>query len=351
MKDFFKGVQRRIGRLDESKLREQYMLLSEELSTLDLIFESMSEGVVFCDLQGSVTYENPAARAILGTSPQDTITRLDIALDTPSKRELSIAYPDPKCVTIQVMPIDRGTILIVRDTTAERADNDRELQAGATRAVCDLAAGIAHEIGNPLNAISMSLQLLKRDPSDTETIDTCMGQVKRLDGIIREFLAALRPQRPNLLPDSIAEPIKSCLSALKQQFEERRIKVTLDIPAALPPVALDKDKMEQVFFNLLKNALEAIKDGGSIAIAIDSDDMDVIVSFRDDGLGMDESQLTHLFEPYRTSKANGTGLGLMVSKQIVTAHGGSIGAASKPGEGTTFTVTLPRIERRIRALK
>ena len=125
----------------------------------------------------------------------------------------------------------------------------------------------------------------------------------------------------------------------------------LDIPGVLPSVALDKNQMEQVFFNLLKNALEAMKDGGRIEIAVGSDDNDVSVAIRDSGEGMTPEQLAHLFEPYRTTKASGTGLGLMVSSRIVRDHGGTIAAESSPGGGTSFTVRLPRIERRVRELK
>ena len=178
-----------------------------------------------------------------------------------------------------------------------------------------------------------------------------MAQVKRLDGIIRGFLEALRPSRPNLMPGSPADPLKSCLAAMRQQLEDRRINVTLDIPAALPPVAIDKDQMEQVFFNIVKNALEAMHDGDSLSIEIASDDRDVSITFRDTGEGMDDEQLAHLFEPYRTTKEKGTGLGLMVTARIVRDHGGTIAAESKPGEGTAFTVRLPRLERRIRELK
>jgi signal transduction histidine kinase len=137
---------------------------------------------------------------------------------------------------------------------------------------------------------------------------------------------------------------------LKQQFEERRIKVTLDIPSSLPAVAIDSDRMEQVFFNLIKNAMEAMKDSGSIDIDLGSDDKDVTVSFRDTGTGMTTEQLTHLFEPYHTSKKGGNGLGLMVTARIVQEHGGTISAESKVGMGTTFIVKIPRIERRVRRL-
>jgi signal transduction histidine kinase len=193
--------------------------------------------------------------------------------------------------------------------------------------------------------------MLERDPSDKEAIDICKSQVRRLDGILRSFLGALRPTKPNLSAGSIAEPLKNCLSAMKNQLEERQIKVTLNVPGALPSVALDSDKMEQVFFNLLKNALEAMKDGGAIDIELASDDRDVSITFRDTGFGMNNEQLSHLFEPYRTSKEHGTGLGLMISARIVRDHGGTIAAESKIGEGTTFTVKLPRIERRVRELK
>ena len=214
-----------------------------------------------------------------------------------------------------------------------------------------LAAGVAHEIGNPLNAISLNIQMLERDPTDKESIEICKQQIRRLDGILRGFLSALRPQRPNLMPGSVADPLKSCLATLRQQFEEHRINVTLDVPAALPSVALDANQMEQVFFNLLKNALEALPDGGAIAIALTADDDTVSVRFQDNGVGMTSEQLAHLFEPYRTSKEHGTGLGLMITSRIVKDHGGSIATESEPGKGTTFTIKLPRFERRIRALK
>ena len=350
MKAFFKGVRKHIGKLDAAHLREQYELLAEEVASLDKVIDTINRGIIVVDDRGNVTRSNPAARTMLGVDPADALPELNVPFGKASKREIAVSYPEKRLLVLQTIPFERGTVVYLSDSTAERARTEEELRAGATKAVCDLAAGVAHEIGNPLNAISMSLQLLKRDPTDTETIDVCMDQVKRLDGIIREFLSALRPQRPNLMPGSVATPIKSCLATLKHQFEERRITVTLDIPAALPNVALDAAQMEQVFFNLLKNALEAMKDGGTVAITIDADDRDVSVSFRDDGMGMSSEQLAHLFEPYRTTKEKGTGLGLMVSKRIVADHDGSIAAQSAPGEGTTFTVSLPRLERRIRAI-
>ena len=351
MKDFFKSVRRHIGKLDAAHLREQYELVADEYARTDQLIRSLREGIVRMGADGSVLQSNPAATQLLGADPAVALRAIDLPLGTSSRREIAVTYPEERALEIQTAPLGDETIVYIRDVTAEKRRTAEELRVGATKAVCDLAAGVAHEIGNPLNAISLNLQILKRDPTDEEAVDICIAQVKRLDGIIRGFLSAIRPTRPNLMPGSLADPLKSCLAAMRPQLEERRVNVMLDIPSALPPVALDKDQMEQVFFNLVKNALEAMHDGGGIAIELTSDDRDVSVSFRDSGSGMDDEQLAHLFEPYRTTKEKGSGLGLMVSARIVRDHGGSIAAASKPGEGTVFTIRLPRLERRIRELK
>ncbi len=340
-----------MGRLDADQLREQYAKLSDEAAFLDTLFMTIAEGILVIDPRGEVVKSNPAARDILGMEPKDAMASLALPLGKASKRDLDITYPEKRTIEVQTVPMDGGTLAYLRDVTAERERTEEELRAGATQAVRDLAAGVAHEIGNPLNALSLNLQLLKRANPGAGEVGECLAQVERLEGILKGFLQALRPSKPNLAPGSMAEPIKNCLAVMKPQFMERSIKVTLDLPGALPAVALDKAQMEQVFFNLLKNAMEAIKDGGAIDIDLSYDDNDVIAALADDGLGMDQAQIAHLFEPYRTTKAHGTGLGLMISARIVRDHGGTIAVESSPGKGTRFTIRLPRLERRIRQLK
>lgn len=352
MKDFFKGVRKHIGKLDAEHLREQYSLVTDELAFSEMIFHTTSDGYLVLDAAGAPRWANRAAERLLGMRPEDILPTLGIPLAKPSKREIEISYPEHRYLEIQTFPMGSGeTLLKLADITANREKSEEELRAGATQAVRDLASGVAHEIGNPLNAISLNLQILEQNPEDKESIAVCKAEIKRLDGILKGFLQALKPSRPNLLPGSPANPLKNCLETLKPQLENRRITVSVDMPGALPSVALDSSQIEQVYFNLIKNALEAVKDGGIIAITIGSDDNDVIISFRDNGAGMTPEQLTHLFEPYRTSKEHGTGLGLMISQRIVHDHGGHIDVESVLGEGTVFTIRLPRIERRIRALK
>ncbi len=351
MRNFFKGVRKRIGKLDAEQLREQYTLIADEADFLEKLFMANSEGIIVLDENGNAIKSNTAARELLGMDPAAVVENLAIPLGRASKREMTISYPDEKTLEMKTLPTKSATIVYLRDITAEKARTEEELRVGATKAVRDLAAGVAHEIANPLNAISLNLQLLQRVHPEEESLKTCREQVERLSDILHGFLQALRPSRPNLMPGSIAEPLKNCLAALEKQIEERRIAVTLDVPDAIPAVAIDKLQFEQVYFNLLKNSIEALHEGGIIDIDVRADDSDAIVTIRDNGEGMNEEQLVHLFEPYRTTKEKGTGLGLMVSARIVRDHGGTISAESKPGEGTAFTIRIPRLEKRIRALK
>ena len=275
--------------------------------------------------------------------------------------EVEVTYPERRILEVQATPSVNGTVLLVRDVTLARAQEESARESSRTDAVRDLAAGVAHEIGNPLNAISLNLQLLAREfrrETDEERrarllhdIATSQNEVKRLEGIIKGFLSAIRPAKLNLVPGSILDPLTDTLDAMKAQFEDRRIQTQLNLPTALPTVLVDHAQMEQVFFNLVKNAIEAMKDGGSLDIEVAADDRDVHVVFRDNGTGMDAATLAHIFEPYQTSKEQGSGLGLMLSRRIVHAHGGEIDVESKPGAGTAFTVRIPRLEKRVRRLK
>ena len=351
MKSIFRGVRKHIGKLDADKLREQYEIVTDELARVEALLESLAEGIVVIDARGEAVRSNGSAKKLFGMDPEAMLRSLSIPLGKSSRREVSLTYPEARVLELQTVPSGEDTVLVVRDTTAERERTEEELRAGATKAVRDLAAGVAHEIGNPLNAISLNLQMLLREGCDTETVNECIHQVERLDGILKGFLQALRPSRPNLAPGSVSEPLKACLAAMKPQLEERRISVKVNLGSAQPMVALDKAQIEQVFFNLVKNAMEAMHEGGTLDIDIGSDDESVFVALRDSGEGMPPETLAHIFEPYATTKTSGTGLGLMISSRIVRDHGGSIDAESAPGEGTVFTVRLPRLERRVRALK
>ena len=380
MRVFFSKVAEHIDKLDAESQRKQYRLLVEELSFYESVFQSLREGVMVVDAAGNTVYANEAVARLTGFDGKKARGRpvrhllpdwdWDNLL-TPSGEgkgwtrqascEIEVTYPEHRILEIQSTPSPTGTLLLVRDVTLARAQEESARESSRTDAVRDLAAGVAHEIGNPLNAISLNLQLLgrefRREPDEERRarllhdISTAQNEVKRLEGIIKGFLSALRPAKLNLVPGSLVDPLTATLDAMKAQFEDRRIKTQLSLPSALPTVLVDRAQMEQVFFNLVKNALEAMKDGGSLEIEVDADDRDVHVVIRDNGSGMDAATLAHIFEPYQTSKEQGSGLGLMLSRRIVHAHGGEIDVESKPGAGTAFTVRIPRLEKRVRRLK
>ena len=380
MRDFFNKVAEHIDKLDAEGQRKQYRLLVEELSFYESVFRSLREGVLVVDAAGNTVYANEAVARLTGFDGAKAKGRPvrhllpDWDWDNllaPSGEgrgwtrqascELEVTYPEHRILEIQSTPSANGTVLLVRDVTLARAREESARETSRTDAVRDLAAGVAHEIGNPLNALSLNLQLLarefRREPDEDRRarllhdIATSQNEVKRLEGIIKGFLSALRPAKLNLVPGSLVDPLTDTLDALKAQFEDRRIQTQLNLPSALPTVLVDRAQMEQVFFNLIKNALEAMKDGGDLDIEVGADDRDVHVVIRDNGSGMDAATLAHIFEPYQTSKEQGSGLGLMLSRRIVHAHGGEIDVESKPGAGTAFTVRIPRLEKRVRRLK
>ncbi len=341
---FYDKVADRICKLDAEGLRVQYKALADEIGFYESVFDSLDEGIVALDEAGRVRYANSAGRELVPLLGLDEISPMEG--DGMSVREMEITYPEHRIVEVKRI----GSVIKLRDVTEKRARDADAIESGRADAVGEMAASMAHEIGNPLNALSLNLQLLKRRYPDENDLSIAQRELERLNGIIREFLGAFRPARAHLAPGSAADPLKDALAALKNVFEDRRIGVSIDLPHSMPMVAIDRAQMEQVFFNLMKNALEAMKDGGSLSIDIVVDDTTVSVAFRDTGAGMDDKALARLFEPYRTTKRRGTGLGLMISKRIVAAHGGEICVSSEEGKGTTFAVRLPRLEKRVREL-
>jgi signal transduction histidine kinase len=344
---FHDKVVDRIGKLDAEGLRRQYRALADEIGFFKSVFDSLDEGIVVLDDAGKVEYANAAGKELLPLLGIDE--EFDESRPAPegiSVRELEITYPEHRIIEVKRV----GRIIKLRDVTEKRAREADAVESGRADAVGEMAASMAHEIGNPLNALSLNLQLLKRKYPDEVDLAVAQKELTRLNGIIREFLGAFRPAKAQLAPGSAADPLKDALAALKNVFEDRRIRVALDLPGTLPAVAVDRGQMEQVFFNLMKNALEAMKDGGELANEIVHDDTSVSVSFRDSGSGMSDEALARLFEPFRTTKKKGTGLGLMISRRIVAAHGGEIAVSSEEGRGTTFTVKLPRLKKRVREL-
>ncbi len=238
--------------------------------------------------------------------------------------------------------------------TLERriADRTRELQESQAQVLHQekmaafglLAAGIAHEVGNPLASISTVVQMLeRRDPDDhtREKLGLVTAQLTRIQTILRELVTFSRPASDQPGRVGLRDVVDEALGIAKYYKGGKNRAITADVPGDLPPLVGVRDQLVQVFFNLVLNAIDATGKGGRIAIAARVDGAAVVSTVSDDGHGIDPAARDRLFRPYFTTKRHGTGLGLFVTRKLVEAHGGRVAVDSEPGRGTTFTLTLP----------
>lgn len=379
---FFDKFISRLDKIEAPVASAHIAALARERGFLETLFQSIDEGILVLGDEMRLLYANHAAERLVGFSAEkvrgESLKRYlrDWGIEALllqqvgdwqriETREVEISYPEHRVINYYARPVefeDRVELLLmVRDVTRERLAEENTLADERLAAVKTLVAGVAHEIGNPLNALTIHLQLLEREVRKMtdakirenlkELTEVASQEVTRLDGIIRRFLTALRPTQPHLVRGNIQEVVETTLKLLAPDLEQRHIALQYSSPEVIPDIYLDAQQMEQVLFNLLKNAMDAITDYGKIGLSIVADDAAVTVSVLDNGVGIPEALLGKIFDPYVTTKTKGSGLGLMVVRRIVQSHGGSISCASHEGEGTCFTIRLPRAERQVRTLE
>lgn len=373
----------RLDKLDPSSLQTYFLRLMKEKGLLETVFNALHEGIIVLDSQSSINYANNAAATLLGFSLAEAIgqpiARYLQGIEWPRivnldaqewskllSREIEINYPEHKFLNFYVMPISlsdemrKGAVVIFRDITRDREQQLQVMQSERIHALTLLAAGVAHEIGNPLNSLHIHLQLMERElkrlkAADRETfqglVHVARTEVKRLHLTITQFLRAIRPTPPQLESCQITDVLKETLAFMKQEIENRDIVTELKCPEPVPKISVDRNQIKQAFFNLIKNALQAMSKEGLLTISVFNNDRVVGISFQDTGVGIAPDEFSRLFEPYHTTKPQGSGLGLMIVQRIIQNHGGEIEVHSRQTRGTTITLLLPLDQRRVRLLK
>jgi PAS domain S-box-containing protein len=392
MRDFYNRAIKKLDKLTAEQSRELLASAALEIDRLESVLDSIPDGILVCDEKHCLTMANKYAQRILPLSYSETggvplwkavqdervvefFQETLLSGDRVLEREVDAETQGiNRLLSISVLPLVRdhritGSLIYIEDITEKRSREARLRRAENLASLTTLAAGVAHEIKNPLGSISIHLQLMQkalakkpnraagtrnRPSPDMALLDRYLGvlneEVDRLNHIVVDFLFAVRPMTLELREENINNIIRELTDFVHCELEKARIKCELELDQELPRALLDERYMKQALLNLIKNAQAAMSGGGTLSIKTSGMDDKVRISVSDSGEGIREENLSKIFEPYFTTKETGTGLGLTLVFKIVREHRGEISVKSKVGEGSSFTITLPAIQKERRLL-
>lgn len=362
----------RADKLTNEQLRTLLNELVFDNERLEAAIQSTFDGIIVCNLAHEPILINKSAERILrisggwGGSPfwmaladeelKDFFYKALTSEETILGREFALENPGgTRIIAVSLSTLlsgDKiaGTLIHIEDITEKRKKETQLRRAESLAALTTLAAGVAHEINNPLGSISIRIQLMEKllnsgNAPDVSAMSKHLGVVKeeieRLKHIVVDFLFAVRPMDIQLLSEDIGSIIEEVAELIQFEAEKNGIDVRLSIAKDLPRLLVDRRHIKQALLNLIQNAMAAMPEGGTLGLSAEYSNDEVRISVSDTGTGISEELLTKIFEPYFTTKKNGTGLGLTITFKIIKEHSGDISLESKEGKGSTFTIHLP----------
>ncbi|MBS4008423.1 MAG: PAS domain-containing protein [Clostridium sp.] len=344
-------------------LKSKHQFLETEYNQLrNEIFSDLGLGVLTVNEAGKITYVNKEAQELLPVAEDWDVggTKVFQALlqETLTKhthfRQHSVQIPvsgEAREYSVNTAPLFHeegglsGAVCVFQDETQKRALENELLQMEKFSLVAELAAGIAHEIRNPITTLRGFLQILSKEfKHETKGAEYCTMMIEEIDranSILKEFLLLTKPTAPKIREVDLHVVLEEIFLLIESKSLLENVELRKCYAKKLPLVKVDPAQMKQVFLNLATNAIQAMPDGGYLTISTSEEKGKAVVRFSDTGLGMEESQLKKIFDPFFSTKEQGTGLGLTVSYRLIEAHYGKLYAESTPGKGSVFTVELP----------
>lgn len=341
--------------------------LAEMKTYTENVVESMADGLISVNRERKIVTLNRKAAEFFGAKEEDLKSKeiskvLGIDIDNLLKKQggmlrdwelkVSSQYGAQIPLSLSAAPLkdendkEMGSVLLLRDLREIRDLQERVRRSERLASLGRLAAGVAHEIRNPLSSIRGFAQFFqnrfKGQEKEQEYASVMVREVDRLNRVITELLDFARPKEPHRELHSAGEILEQTLKVLESELAKKNIAVEKKLEASLPRILVDRDQLSQALLNLLLNALESMEGAGKIRISMESGGAEVLaISISDTGRGIPKEDLERVFEPFFSTKRKGTGLGLAIVHQIVESHKGEIKVESRAGEGTTFRITLP----------
>lgn len=378
MRGFVRRALEKLSKLDSEQIEQLLLTMGEENERLAVVLDSMNDGVLVTDEEHRLQLVNKAAERLIPLAPGKIIGERviweivgdeDIAAFTREilTRDESISDQEftldhggvTRILSCSILPLVqaghiRGNILQLVDISEKRGREARLRRAESLASLTTLAAGVAHEIKNPLGSIGIHAQLIEKAVSRLEgsDLDTVRGylevieeEIERLNRIVVDFLFAVRPMDTHLENGDLNRLTNELLGFVRYELEQAGITVVKDFDPDLPELQLDARYFKQALLNIVKNAINAMPEGGMLRVATQTRGDEALLRISDNGTGMSEEVLGKIFEPYFTTRDFGSGIGLTLVYKVIKEHMGDISVISKEGHGSTFTISLPVPQR------